>query len=645
MAPRTDVVSVLVGAAAIGAGWGVGIPLVVVVVLAVAVAAAGILVPRSVKFLSDGQQLRVQQLTEKVVYNGPKMVVLNPLKYSTAEIVPAESLGTMDYIKVRDVIEGKEFIEKGPQLIFLKANEQVEKRGQGITLTKTEYVIVSDQLTGDAKLVQGPRVWFPTAHENHSNKKSAIALQEDEFVRIKDDATGNTVIKRGKDLVFLEPTCRVDGGVQKCWTLKAYEYVRLLDSITGKVTVHRGEATIFPEPNQQSIDGGDKMAAIELKANEYVKIMDKTNSDIRVVNGPNLVFLGASEQLLEKKKAAVEVDEEHAVLVRDTASGQMRLITEKQLFFPGPNDNIAEVRSLIRLADHEAVIIKDGSGNMHFHYGDPKKQVDGKAKAFFLPPYAEVVELRWSGGLRRAKRDLVIDRFDCRPQFMWNEIDCRTQDNVELVLETTLFWEVIDLARMVRATGNLPGDIYNQIRSQFIKHVARCTLKGFMEELHKISKTIFEEDREFYEKRGVNIHSLEVTKYSCSEKRTSEVLQQIIEETTNRLNRLSKAESENEVRLFSMQGQIEQEKLNGDLLTIQHEHAKSEAAVGGTAEAERVASFLESLKEQVPDLEQRVQMWQVLRKTDALTAVAQGGASLYYTPNDVDLSIKCEGRR
>jgi len=244
--------------------------------------------------------------------------------------------------------------------------------------------------------------------------------------------------------------------------------------------------------------------------------------------------------------------------------------------------------------------------------------------------------------MRRLKRDLKIDRFDCRPQFMWNEIDCRTKDNVELVLETTLFWEVTDLAVMVRKTGNLTGDIYNQIRSQFIKHAAQVTLKGFMEELHRISKAIFEEDRDFYTSRGVSIHSLEVTKYSCSEKRTSEVLQQIIEETTNRLNRLSQAESENEVKIFKMQGQIEQEKLNGELLEIQHEHSKNEAAVFGAAEAERVASFIQGLSKDVPKLEDRIQMWQTLRKNDALSVVSQGGASLYYTPNDVNLSIKTD---
>merc|ERR1711862_89781 len=126
------------------------------------------------------------------------------------------------------------------------------------------------------------------------------------------------------------------------------------------------------------------------------------------------------------------------------------------------------------------------------------------------------------------------------------------------------------------------------------------------EDLHKISKAIFEEDPTFYSTRGVKVHSLEVTKYTCSEKRTSEVLQQIIEETTNRLNRLSQAESENEVKMFRMQGQIEQEKLNEELLAIQQRHSKGEAQAGGAAESERVAAFIQGLEMSVPKLEDRI---------------------------------------
>merc|ERR1711972_29440 len=157
---------------------------------------------------------------------------------------------------------------------------------------------------------------------------------------------------------------------------------------------------------------------------------------------------------------------------------------------------------------------------------------------------------------------------------------------------------------------------------------------------HSIAKEVLEDDHEFYEARGIKIHALEVTRYQCADKSTSEILEQIIQETTNRLNRLSQAESENEVSIFRMQGQIEQSKLNADLLEIQHKQTQAEAQVDGKAEADRIAAFVNGLEEAVPKLEDRIKMWQVLRKTEALSAVSNGGASLYYTPNDVDLSIE-----
>merc|ERR1711937_76501 len=100
------------------------------------------------------------------------------------------------------------------------------------------------------------------------------------------------------------------------------------------------------------------------------------------------------------------------------------------------------------------------------------------------------------------------------------------------------------------------------------------------------------------------------------------------------------AESENEANLFRLQGQIEQARLNSDLLKIQHEQAEAEACVAGKTEADRVASFISGLGKEVPVLEDRIKMWQTLRKTEALAVVSKGGASLYYTPSDVDLSIE-----
>merc|ERR1719491_1272446 len=286
----------------------------------------------------------------------------------------------------------------------------------------------------------------------------------------------------------------------------------------------------------------------------------------------------------------------------------------------------------------------DKAGEFHFYYGNDSKRGQ-HTRFFFLPAYAEIVKLNWSRGRRREKRDLFIDRFDCRAQYMSFEFNCRTKDNVELVLEGTFFWEVVDLPLMVQTTGDTSGDICAHARSQFIKHVAQVNLKEFMDDLNCISNKVYMQDMSFYASRGVKVHSLEVTSYKCAEESTSEVLQQIIQETTNRMNRLSQAESENEVKLFRMQGQIEQERLNGELLQIQHEHSKVEADVNGEGEAQRIKAFISGLEKDVPLLQDRISMWETLRKTDALQVVSSGGASLYYTPSDVNLSIEAKGKK
>jgi len=645
---------------------------------------------RAVHFLGKDEQLLVEGFTGSVVHNGPGTTVLNPLSYRSTEIRKAVTLSATSYAKVRDTVDSTERIEKGPQLLFLGAYEKVveesqavslsstdyltvenrltgektilkgpclwfpgphdvARKGNAVSLSRTEYLIVEDQLTGERRIVRGPVTWVPGPYDSGATQQSAISLQEDEYIRLKDTATGQRWVQKGKALVFLEPTWKVEGatardtGVRKAWSLKAYEYVRLVDSVSGKITVHRGEKTVFPGPDEDLLDG-EVLGAIDLKVHEYVKILDQATGGLRVERGGDRgsqqVFLGPNEKILDGgKKKAIEVDEDHAVLVRDKATGQLRLVTEKQLFVPGPNETIEEVRQLIRLADHEAMIVKRPDGEFQYFYGSETKRTAGQPRSFFLQPYSEIVKLCWSKGRRRESRSLMIDRFDCRPQFMSFEFNCRTSDNVELVLEGTFFWEVVDLPAMVKSTGDTSGDLCNHARSQFIRHVARVTLKQFMDSSHEIAKQVWEEDTDFYDSRGVKIHSLEVTRYACADQSTSEILEQIIQETTNRMNRLSQAESENEVNLFRTQGQIEQEKMNGDLLKIQHEHEHDQAEVLGRSEASRISAFMEGLQEQVPQAADRQSMWQILRKTEALSEVSKGKATLFFTPSDVDLSI------
>jgi hypothetical protein len=216
-------------------------------------------------------------------------------------------------------------------------------------------------------------------------------------------------------------------------------------------------------------------------------------------------------------------------------------------------------------------------------------------------------------------------------------------DNVELVLEGCFFWEVVSLPDMITTTADPSGDICAYARSQFIARVSRVSLKEFMNGLHELAQKVFTSDHYFYTVRGIKVHSLEVTAFKCKEHSVAGVLEEIIQETTNRMNRLSQAESENEVRMFRMQGEIEQEKLNTSLLEIQNMHEKTASEVDGAAEADRAASFLEGLGKEVKQLEEKVEMWKTLRKQQALEAISEGDAKFYYTPGDASIHIETRG--
>ena len=142
---------------------------------------------RAVHFLGQDEQVWVEGFTGAYVQNGPGVAVLNPLTYRSAIRRKAETLGNMDYVKVRDSLEGKERVEKGPQLFFLGAYEQVVERKQGLSLGSTEYAIVEARLSGERRVVKGPCMFFPGPHED-ANKGTAVSLSRVEYLTVEEHA-------------------------------------------------------------------------------------------------------------------------------------------------------------------------------------------------------------------------------------------------------------------------------------------------------------------------------------------------------------------------------------------------------------------------------------------------------------------------
>jgi hypothetical protein len=485
------------------------------------------------------------------------------------------------------------------------------------------------------RVVNGPTTFFGTPFDRLRRRK-ALTLGPTEYLHVRDTLTGQVRTERGPQLYF-QGANEEFGQRQTAMPLKRNEYVHVLDKRTGAIRTERGESSVYLEPTEALL-GETKQTAITLKRNEYLRVIDKRTGIIRVERGENSVYLEPTEEMLEGVKAGINIDEHTAVLVRDLQSGQLSLVTEPQVFMPAPHQEIVEARRRILLEDHQVVVIRDKEGKYEFRRGA------GEARSFFLEPYAQLVQLLWSTGLHKDQRTLKITHFDLRPKFMWYEFEARTQDNVEIVIGITFFWQIVDIETMMRATDDAPGDLCSHARSAIIQSVSQVPLDQFLADFNAlVRRAVLDAGDAFYAERGAQLNAVEVRSITCKDAATQRILLEIIQETTNRLNRLQKQSSENEVQVKQIEGQVEAEARRARWLELRRQNAETEALTVGQGEAQRVRAFIDGLGTELP-IDAKLALFNTLRKQEALERLSQGTAQLYFTPQDVDLTIESRGR-
>jgi len=526
-------------------------------------------------------------------------------------------------------------------------------------LEELDYVIVTDTLSGVQRVEVGPNLIFVGAYETVGPKSRKHVLEKDEFIKVRDSKNGEVRMVNGPGVFVPTPTESTPDGKQKAVSLEKHEYVRIRDAATGKVRIEIGEQLVFPGPMDVM---ERKQVAWKLKRNEYLRLVDTASGQIRVEMGEKIVFPIATEDLRQQHNfaqvlSAVEINDDTAVLVESKETGQQRLVQESGMFYPGPHDEVLEVRKLIRVQPHEVVVVQSNTGKYTFHGGS----CQGSGTAFFLPPHHELVTMYWgsaaspdevannklASGRNTVKFKVPVTKIDTRSQYAFFEYNVRTSDNVELILEGTIFWQVTDVPKMIETTGDPKGDVWFHARSCMIQAVSRVTLESFMSEFNEIVKRAASTEDSFYSERGVKMHALEVTRYACANGKTSAVLQEIIQETTNRINRMQKQQSENDVQREKMSGDIEVEKLKTALVQAQSDNERVRAIIEGEADglkmAKSASTFLSVLTETLPSDEARLQLlhfFQSQRESTKRTAhLSSGNASLFLAPEDMNLKL------
>jgi regulator of protease activity HflC (stomatin/prohibitin superfamily) len=243
----------------------------------------------------------------------------------------------------------------------------------------------------------------------------------------------------------------------------------------------------------------------------------------------------------------------------------------------------------------------------------------------------------------------TITTVDMRARKIFFDYEVRTSDNVKLSVDGTIFWRVENLQMMINATSDPEGDVWHHARSALIEAVSQVTLERFMSGFNDIVMEAFHRQAQdgFYAERGVELESMEVTRFDCADPETAQVLQQIIQETTNRINRLTAQQSENEVRAAAMTANITLERSRTEFIRTQAENHRMQSQMQGEAEGMKLVrsanAFIGGLSESLPSVSSRVGLYRLheeIRGRNADTEnLASGSAHLFLTPQDLNLRL------
>jgi len=319
------------------------------------------------------------------------------------------------------------------------------------------------------------------------------------------------------------------------------------------------------------------------------------------------------------------------------------------MFVPSEIQEVISAQDLIVLKEYEVMVLVDPVGRFVFNHGWIQKEA-----SFFVPPYNKILKLRWTkSSVRKAlaegKMETVTDQEDCdridvRHRFMSYAFVVRTHDNVEIILDIVFGWQVVNVEKMMNKTKDTTNDICLKARSEIIEKVARHPFRTFMTEVNAVvENAVLQADSSFYEERGIKVTSIQVEGFSCKHIETERVLQETVQETTNKMNKVLKQETANEVIRVEMEGKIREEELKKRVLEIQYEHEQIVAKTAGEAASARVRRFLESLGDEL-SLEQKLLVFNVLEKKDCIHDLSQGnGVTLFCSPQDLNLNMAAFG--
>jgi hypothetical protein len=215
-------------------------------------------------------------------------------------------------------------------------------------------------------------------------------------------------------------------------------------------------------------------------------LMVRRDGSMEVVVGPRRVWKGSRR--FEKMRHFVAHPGEFLV-VRFRDGRQEHLAGPTDVWFdPRVHEHVAR-QDALQLAAKEAVIVYTRTGN-----GVSRRIVFGPT--LFVPAPGEWLHtFQWHGseggsqGAKKVSKGLVFQKLWLMPDQMYHDVqEVRTADDAVLTIKLMIFFELLDIDRMLDATHDPVGDFVNAATSDAVDFVGRRTFEEFKRETGRLNE-------------------------------------------------------------------------------------------------------------------------------------------------------------
>eukprot|EP00656_Telonema_subtile_P009331 TRINITY_DN14386_c0_g1_i2.p1 TRINITY_DN14386_c0_g1~~TRINITY_DN14386_c0_g1_i2.p1 ORF type:complete len:579 (+),score=192.66 TRINITY_DN14386_c0_g1_i2:231-1967(+) len=563
----------------------------------------------------------------------------------------ATVLNADEYAIIEDNATGERRVEHDSNGKVLWLNEldalMTSPGTKCINLTKETYVVVEEK-GGEKRNEIGPQMFVPGPFSQVSATKRCYNLAKNEYLRIKDE-NGELRIEVGQKRVIPEPLeevleelCWVEEGrkrVQKKMSqqtavnIDEHHCVIVRNTDDGTLVQITEHGLFIPGPYQTVEEVRKKIVLQEFERMAYIDTTGRTifrHGD--VAEERNFFLPPYCEKVVQEwstdlHKEHTETEQIWRFDVRPTYMQYefaCRTIDNVEL--------IVDVSFYWEITNIEMLIMKtaDAPGDICTHARSRIIQsVSNKTLMHFLKDFNEIVrEGAGVGSMDPKTRHAKMEA--CQM-----ELGARER---ELELVTSKLDAELRKLGMEEDDLN-EKDLTDQALIRLKQELATAEKNVALEQsrLAEYDSPVEMNADPFYGERGVNLISVEVLRFKCSNPETDLTLQEIIKETADRLKKKEYQYGENEVALSKIEGDIKQELANEELIRIKKSHLITESKIEGEAEAAKVKAFCDGLPGDHKS--KAVELYTMLRKEDVIKSMSESNATMYLTPDDVNLTI------